>query len=527
MSISARSHEAARVIIQGTNRSGDVIERADVVIVGTGAGGATLGAFLAERGWNVVMLDKGGFFRAEDFTQREEQAMAAFNGRRGLDSTTDNAIFLNYAEAVGGCTVHYWGDSFRTPHDRLDRWRTEHGLEWMTPSELDPHWDAIESELGIHVTEERLLNENNRLVRAGCEALGIEGAPPPTARVDCIGCGWTQFGCAYNAKTSQLITTIPRVSKANGRVYSDTRVDRIVVTNGRATGVEGTLLERGTHAARGRIRVDADFVVMAGGSLGTADVLLRSFPGESVVGRRLYINPHYFVWADFGREIDNATGIPCAYVVHEFRHVKRNDRGDYAGGGYIMLSNHQSPGIAAAMFSNTGQDHTDRMKRWHQLGSVMSVIDEDNPGRVFLGKDGIRRTEYNVKGVDQHKAVDYLRQSSRIFLAAGAKEVWIPDVYGTVVRTESDITEKIGLRSVQPNAQFCAGSHLMGTAPIGTDPSDSFAGPTGEAHRVSGLYVADGSALPGSVSVDPSLTIMGVARWIAAGIHDRAGHAGS
>jgi choline dehydrogenase-like flavoprotein len=514
------------MIIQGTHRTADVQEKADVVIVGTGAGGGTLGAYLAERGWNVVMLDKGGFFRAEDFTQREDEALAAFNGRRGLDTTADNAIFLNYAEAIGGSTVHYWGDSFRTPHDRLERWRTQHGLEGMTPAELDPHFAAIEKELGIHITEERLLNENNRLVRAGCDALGIGGAPPPTARVDCIGCGWTQFGCAYNAKSSQLITTIPRISKAGGRVYSDARAERILQADGRAAGVEGSLLRRGTHETIARIRVAAETVVLAGGALGTAELLLRAFPDDTTVGRRFYLNPHFFVWADFGHAIDNTTGIPCAYVVDGFRQVQKDGNGNYKGGGYIMLSNHQSPGIAAAMLAEIGSTHTERMKHWHNLGSVMSVIDEENPGRVFLGKDGLRRTEFNVRGIDQHKAVDYLKQASRIFLAAGAKEVWVPDVYGTVIRNEGDLA-KIQLRSVQPNAQFCAGSHLVGTAPMGTDLDDSFAGPTGEAHRLKGLYVADGAVLPSSVSVDPSLTIMGVARWIAAGLHERSGRAGA
>jgi choline dehydrogenase-like flavoprotein len=515
------------MIIQGTNRAADVQERADVVIVGTGAGGGTLGAYLADRGWNVVMLEKGGFFRAEDFTQIEDDAMADFNGRRGLDSTADNAVFLNYAEAVGGCTVHYWGDSFRTPHDRLERWRTEHGIDWMTPAELDPHFEAIESDLGIHITPENLLNENNRLVRAGCEALGIEGAPPPTARVGCIGCGWTQFGCSYNAKSSQLITTIPRISKAGGRIYSDARAERVRVEQGRAAGVEGVLLRRGTPDVVARIRVDADVVVLAGGALGTAELLLRSFENEPAVGRRFFLNPHYFVWADFGRAIDNVSGIPCAYVVHGFRQVQSDANGQYASGGYIMLTNHQSPGIAAAMLSSAGHEHTERMKRWHQLGSVMSVIDEENPGRVYLDKNGMRRTEFNVAGVDQYKAVDFLKQASRIFLAAGAREIWIPDVYGTVVRNDAEVETKIGLRSVQPNAQFCAGSHLVGTAPIGTDPADSFAGPTGEAHRVKGLYVADGAALPGSVSVDPSETIMGVARWLAAALHERSGRAGA
>jgi len=514
------------MIIQGTHRGGDITDRADVVIVGTGAGGGTLGVYLAERGWNVVMLEKGGFFRAEDFTQREDDAMSEFNGRRGLDSTTDNALFLNYAEAVGGSTVHYWGDSFRTPHDRLERWRTQSGIDWMTPDALNPHWDVIEKELGIHIAGPELFNENNRLVKQGCEALGIHGEAAPTARVNCIACGWTQFGCAYNRKSSQLITTIPRISKTGGRIYSDARVERIIIENGRARGVEGVLLDRATDQPKGRIRVDADFVVLAGGALGTAELLLRNVD-DATVGRRFYLNPHFFVWADFGRRIDNQTGIPCAYVVHEFREVKHDAAGNYQGGGYIMLCNHQSPGIFATMLSDTGVAHTERMKKYHQLGSVMSVIDEEHPGRVFLDGKGIRRTEFRVQGIDVLKAVDYLKNASRIFLAAGAQEVWIPDVYGTVVRNENDVQTKITARSVAPNAQFAAGSHLLGTAPIGSDPNDSFAKPTGEAHRIQNLYVADGAALPGSVSVDPSLTIMGVARHIAAGLDERSGRAGA
>jgi choline dehydrogenase-like flavoprotein len=514
------------VIIQGTHRSGDLRERADVVVIGTGSGGGTLAAYLAERGWNVVMVEKGGFYRAEDFSQREDEAMADFNGRRGLDSTADNAIFLNYAEAVGGSTVHYWGDSFRTPDDRLTRWRDHTGIDWFSAEALNPHWDIIEKELGIHIAGPELFNENNRLIRQGCEALGVDGHAVPTARVDCISCGWTQFGCAYNRKTSQLITTIPRVSKKGGRVISDARVDHIIVENGRAVGVEGVLVERKTDVPRARFRVDADVVVVAGGAIGTADLLLRNFPRD-VVGRRFYINPHYFVFADFGRDIDNQTGIPCAYAVHEWRQVRTDEKGRYQGGGYIMLSSHQSPGIMAVLLSEAGAAHTERMKRYRHLGSTMSVIDEDNPGRIYIDDKGYRRTAFRVRGVDQLKAVDYLKNASRIFLAAGAKEIWIPDIYGTIVRNEADIESKITRRSVQPNAQFTAGSHFLGTAPIGTDKADSFAGPTGEAHRISNLYVADGAAVPTSISVDPSLTIMGFARHIAAGIHERYSRAGT
>ncbi|HEY0671622.1 MAG TPA: GMC family oxidoreductase N-terminal domain-containing protein [Longimicrobiales bacterium] len=514
------------MIIQGTHRDGDIRERADVVVVGTGSGGGTLAAYLAERGWNVVMVEKGGFFRAEDFTQREEDAMADFNGRRGLDATADNSVFLNYAEAVGGCTVHYWGDSFRAPDDRLARWRAQTGIDWFSADVLNPHWDIIEQELGIHMAGPELFNENNRMVQKGCEALGVDGHAVPTARIDCISCGWTQFGCAYNRKSSQLITTIPRVSKRGGRIISDARVEHIIVENGRAVGVEGKLLDRGTDVPRGRFRVDATAVVIAGGAIGSADLLLRNFPRD-VAGRRFYINPHYFVFADFGRDIDNQTGIPCAYAVHEWRQVRTDERGRYAGGGYIMLSSHQSPGIMAVLLSEAGAAHTARMQRYRHLGSTMSVIDEDHPGRIYIDDKGHRRTSFRVQGVDQLKAVDYLKNASRIFLAAGAQEVWIPDIYGTIVRNEADIRSKITLRSVQPNAQFTAGSHFLGTAPLGTDTSDSFAGPTGEAHRIRNLFVADGAAVPTSISVDPSLTIMGFARHIAAGMHERFGRAGA
>src|SRR5690606_19591126 len=145
-----------------------------------------------------------------------------------------------------------------------------------TPDALEPHFEQIEKELGIHVAEEELFNENNRLVRTGCEKLGIEGHAVPTARIDCIGCGWTQFGCAYNRKTSQLITTIPRVSKAGGRIYSDARVERLLIENGRVRGVAGSLVDRTTDEARAAFTVRADIVVLAGGALGTAELLLRN-----------------------------------------------------------------------------------------------------------------------------------------------------------------------------------------------------------------------------------------------------------
>jgi hypothetical protein len=213
-----------------------------------------------------------------------------------------------------------------------------------------------------------------------------------------------------------------------------------------SSGVEASFVDRTTKAATGTLRVTAPIVVLAGGALGTADILLRNVD-DDVVGKRFYINPHYFVWADFGRVIDNVSGIPCAYVVHGFRHVQRDARGEYAGGGYIMLTNHQSPAIASVMLNGVGADHTERMKRYRHLGSVMSVIDEEHPGRVFLGKDGIRRTEYSVTRRRPAQGRGLSAQRSAHLPRRRARGVWIPDVYGTVVRNENEIM-RIGTYAV-------------------------------------------------------------------------------
>ena len=228
--------------------------------------------------------------------------------------------------------------------------------------------------------------------------------------------------------------------KSGGRIYSDAG-RRILVENGRATGVEGVLVDRATKQPRRRFRVDADLVVLAGGALGTAELLLRNFD-DPTVGRRFYINPHFWVFADFGREIDNVSGIPCAYVVHEWRLVRRTPSGEYAGGGYIMLTSHQSPGITATMFPETGAaTGADAQVPPPRLAHV-----RDRRGPSRAGLPGRRRAEDEFRLQDRRAEGRRLPEEREPDLPTPARGVWIPDVYGTV---RSDIQERITARAVQ------------------------------------------------------------------------------
>ncbi|HYO64780.1 MAG TPA: NAD(P)-binding protein [Archangium sp.] len=94
------------MIRPGREVQADVSESCDVCIIGSGCGGAALGARLAERGRSVVMLEQGGYYTRADFDQRETNMLAKVDGGRGLDTSTDLSVALTYGNNVGGASVH-------------------------------------------------------------------------------------------------------------------------------------------------------------------------------------------------------------------------------------------------------------------------------------------------------------------------------------------------------------------------------------------------------------------------------------
>ncbi|MBZ0253812.1 MAG: GMC family oxidoreductase, partial [Candidatus Methylomirabilis sp.] len=257
----------------------------------------------------------------------------------------------------------------------------------------------------------------------------------------------------------------------------------------------------------GELNVRSDRVVVAGGGVGSPMLLLRSglANGSGMVGKNFFINPGYLTFGLFDRELNNHRGIPNAYTVTEFREARR-DGGRYVEGGYLMLSSHLYPSLTSAVLAGFGEDLGRQMGLYHRLASQYSVLDDEEPGEVRMGADGRARVHYRLRGDDVLKARDFLKKSARILLAAGAKEVWVPNNRRTVVRDEDEIA-RIDEIDFAPNTILSGGPHLLGTCRMGADPETSVVDARCESHEVKGLYVVDGSAIPTSMSVDPSLTI--------------------
>ena len=172
-------------IFSGRELGADATERCEVCIIGTGCGGATVGVNLAEAGRDVVFVERGGAYTKDDFDQREIDMLAKIDGGRALGVSDDGAVQLTYGNNVGGASVHYWADSYRTPADRLELWAQRYGLTGHSEADLAPHFAILEKDLNVHEAEPRFYNRMNQLLKQGAEQLGWQGRPVPQARKPC------------------------------------------------------------------------------------------------------------------------------------------------------------------------------------------------------------------------------------------------------------------------------------------------------------------------------------------------------
>jgi choline dehydrogenase-like flavoprotein len=500
-------------VLEYTDTTHDYDEQVDVVVIGTGCGGAVVARVLAEAGWSVLMLERGGLALAErgDFDQREDDMLAKIDGGRGLDTTDDGLVALTYGNAVGGASLHYWADTYRTPKDRCELWASRYGVQHRSYDELVPWFDKIERDLNVHDAPDQARNKMNALFVKGMDALGLPVERVPQARKNCVGSGYCMQGCAYDAKQSQLVTNLPAALAAGARIFADCRVDGIVVEDGRATGVAASFLDRRTNAPSGRtLRVRSKrAVVVAAGGFNTAPLLMKSgVPDPSgLLGEHLQMNPGFRTLGLFDEDVVMWRGIPAAVGSLDFR-LARFDGDRYLGGGYQLYPDQLPPATLAALLPGFGKEHRAIMANAHRVGSVTSWTDEVGSGWVKPGADGRPVWHMPIAGVDDAMHRDAMKLHARILLAAGAREVLIPDRRGTRIRGVDEIDAQVAAVDLRPGSLIFAAPHPAGACRMGGRPEDSVVSSDGELWAVRGLFVADPSAFPTVVSVDPSETIM-------------------
>ena len=169
-------HEAAarpRNVFTRHDLHHDTVIDCDVVVVGSGAGGAPIAAELAEAGFDVVVLEEGAYYQTRDFTADTSQMVRQLYRDGGATIAIGNPpIMFQEGRAVGGSTVINGGMSWRTPDDILARWRDEAGLADLTPAQLEPYYERVERRIHVAPMDEDAIGNDNWLLKKGADAMG-------------------------------------------------------------------------------------------------------------------------------------------------------------------------------------------------------------------------------------------------------------------------------------------------------------------------------------------------------------------
>ena len=493
----------------------DVVLTADVCVVGSGAGGATVARALSARGRSVVVIEEGPYLDSRRFTQREESMVPLLYSQLGLRAVTDATVMIVHGAVVGGSSVVSDCVCERLPPALLSQWSERFGLKGLGPAKLAPYFERAEAQAHVQPLAPTDVNANNAALKTGAERLGIRYRLVAHNRVDCVGCGYCALGCAYDRKAEARTVDIPAASRAGAVIVPDCRVERIVLENGYAAGVSGRFLR--SHGGRAHtLGVRARAVVVAGGAIGSPTLWLRSqLPNtHRRVGRHLHLLPQVVVAAEFPDEIACWKGIPQAVVVDQFLDLERR-----AGGGYCFAPFTAHPIALAALLPGFGGDQRALMQVYPRLAMAAVRLHDRTAGRVELDPAGQLAVAYHLSETERANLLDGMRRLTDLYLAAGATRVVLP--YNALVEvTRRGEFRAIDERPWHANDPLLFSYHPQGTLRMGTDPKRSVVDEYGRAHEVRGLFVADASVFPSSTAVPPQLAVMALAQRTAAYMAD-------
>jgi choline dehydrogenase-like flavoprotein len=498
---------------------GDTTLEADVVVVGSGAGGGVIAAELARRGASVIVVEAGGYFNEADFNQYELWAWQNLYWRGGPTPSADRNVTLQAGSCLGGGTVVNWTNSIRTKEWVRGEW-AEHGLADVA-DDFDRHLDAIWSRLSVS-TECCDLNRPTQAMQRGAEALGwsftVTNRNADPATYDPVSAAYMGFGDQTGSKQSTLRTYLPDAVAAGAQVVVGQFVERVLVEGGRAAGV----LAR-SPVSGASLTVRAPQVVLAAGALETPGVLLRSGIGGPAVGRHLRLHPCTAVIGSYHEDMEAWWGAPHVALVDEFAPL--ND-----GYGFLIEGVQYTTGLAASALPwLNAHQHKEALEEFRRGATFIGLLRDrgDGNGQVMLDASGMAQPFYSLRDpADQSMTRRALEAQIRLHVAAGAHQLSaLADTLPMWHRGEDleayiAAVQRVPLRA---GGMRLFSAHQMGSARMGVDPETSVASPTGELHDTPGVWIGDTSAFPTSSGTNPMITVMALAHRTAEQLAAAAG----
>jgi choline dehydrogenase-like flavoprotein len=492
---------------------GNLHLEADVVIVGTGAGGGTAAEILSNAGLKVVMVEAGGLLSSSDFHMLEREAYPLMYQESGNRQTSDKGITILQGRTVGGSTTVNWTSSFRTPVGTLAYWRKRFGLSDYTPEALAPWFSMMERRL--HVAPWALPpNENNAVLKRGAEKLGIATAVVPRNVKGCWNLGYCGLGCPTNAKQSMLVTTIPAALQRGATLLTHCRAERFTMGGNSINGLFCEALdERGLRNTPYTVTIAAKSYIAAGGSINTPALLLRSdVPNpHQRLGVRTFLHPVAVSAAVMPEVVDGFAGAPQTVYTDHFLETQPLD----GPIGYKLEVPPIYPLQYGSLTQGFGQKHALLLEDMPHKEVMIALLrdgfnDQSEGGSVHLRHDHSPELDYPINSFVWDGLRRGLLSMAEIQFAAGAKTVMPLHESAWPYTSWSQARAEIAALPMELLLMRVVSAHVMGGCGMGSDERTSVVDGTGRHHQVGNLFVFDGSVFPTSIGANPQLSIYGV-----------------
>ena len=490
----------------------------DVVVIGTGAGGAPILARLAQAGLSVVALEAGKSFDYKNFATDEREQSKLFWTDERLSAGSNAVAFGNNNSGcgVGGSTLHF---TAYTPRPQADDFRLFSdfgvGRDWcLSFADLEPYYDELEWFLGVsgdsnypwgtrrkdYPLPPLPLNGAARLMQKACERLNIRTAPAPNAALSqdyfqekiglrhaCTNRGFCQAGCSVGAKGSMDVTFLPLAVKYGAEIRAECFVTEFEFDSEK--NIKAVVYSNNGETKK----LFCKTVFLCAGGIESPRLLLINNLANSSgqVGKNFMAHTGVQIWGKFDEEIFPHKGIPGGLISED---THRPQDADFAG-GYLLQSIGVMPVTYASQLARGekvfGAELDERMHDYNHTAGINILGDclphKHNFMELSDEKDarGLPKPKiYFSHGENENRMTAHAEKiMGEIWTTAGARKMW----------------------TFQRNA------HIIGTCRMGTDAAENVVDENCRSFDVPNLYVCDNSVFPSALSVNPALTIMAMA----------------
>ncbi|PNG23510.1 FAD-dependent oxidoreductase [Streptomyces cahuitamycinicus] len=510
------------------------VEHTDVLVVGSGFGGAITAYHLAAGGAKVTVLERGPWLESSEF---EHDYKLGSSYTRAFDFVVGNGMSVLGGNCVGGGSVVYFAAMPRAPRFIFDRHGSIGRRMWpaaISRGTLDPWYDRVAESLSITKQEWSDVSYAGGLWAAACDHTGRTANPLPVA-VDnskCVNCNWMMAGCRFEAKQSLLVNYLPAALAHGAEIRPLHEVQHISRTPDGDYRVHYNVVhDEDYRIHNGNGVIEAKIVVIAAGAAATPVILQRSEATLGImprsVGRYFSGNGERLNTAVINEDkaaellgLDRGDGV--AYAANHIGKgptVANWDRLDGSLPEYSRYSLEQlyfPPGLGTILAqvpdatgpSWFGTGKKELLRRWKSWLTIFTMIEDDNEG-VF----GPPPATGNAHRISQQMLGRGNLSYSPAKTTIRAWEQSDAEV--------KEILEKDGLAEVMPWTNDLVGAytvHPLASCRMGDDPHTSALDDRNELRGHPGIFVTDGSAVPGALTVNPAMTIAALAERAVPGI---------